>query len=390
MNSSTPHYDADLYSDAAIAEPYGHYRAIRDAGPAVWLPRNNMWVVGRFADVRAVLRDHQTFSSARGVAANPEVNDMSIGNTVTSDPPEHTKMRGIIRAPLTPPALEAIAPQVQAGADALVERLVKRGSFDAIEDLARHLPVTIVSELVGLPEAGRAHMLRWASATFDALGPMNDRARAALPAITELRTYCQRPDTIANMKPDGWAAAIWKAAERGEISPERCPVMMRDYISPSLDTTILATGSLIWLFGRHPEQWDRVRSDPALIPSAISEAVRLESPIRGFTRHVTRDCLIDGTPVPAGARVLVLYASANRDERKWTDPERFDVLRDVREHVGFGFGIHVCVGMHLARLEMTALLTALARRVSRFELGAPVWAANNVLHGLQSLPVTLH
>ena len=389
MQGDAPQYDVDLYGDEAIADPYGHYRAIRDAGPAVWLPRNGLWAVGRFADVRAVLRDHRTFSSARGVAANAEVNDTAVGTTVTSDPPEHTAMRGVVRTPLVPAALEAIALRIQAEADALIDRLVARGSFDAVADLARHLPLTIVSDLVGLPADGRASMLRWASATFDALGPMNARGRAALPDVLELRAYCQRPDTIDGLRPDGWAAALWKAAERGELPADKCPVMMRDYISPSLDTTILATASLIRLLAIHPEQWERVRADPALIPAAINEAVRLESPIRGFTRHVTQDCAIGGTPIPAGARVLVLYASANRDERKWSDPERFDVTRDVRDHVGFGFGIHVCVGMHLARLEMTALLTALARRVTRIEAGPPVWTVNNVLHGLDSLPVSV-
>ena len=119
-------------------------------------------------------------------------------------------------------------------------------------------------------------------------------------------------------------------------------------------------------------------------------AIRLESPIRAFTRVAARDCEIDGAPVPAGARLLVLYASANRDERRWKDPERFDVEREAQTHLGFGFGAHICAGMHLARLEMTALLKALASRVERFELGEPIWATNNVLRGLASLPVRVH
>jgi hypothetical protein len=232
-------------------------------------------------------------------------------------------------------------------------------------------------------------MLRWASATFNALGPMNERGRAALPDVADLRAYCQAPDTVGALKPGGWAAAIWEAGRSGKVPLDRCPVMMRDYISPSLDTTIMATGSLIWLLGRHPDQWNTLRADHALIPAAINEAVRLESPIRGFTRCATRDHEIGGTPIAKGDRVLVLYGSANRDERKWENPERFDIRRDVRDHVGFGFGVHVCVGMHLARLEMAALLTALQQRVERFEVGEPVWAVNNVIHGLESLQVRI-
>lgn len=386
---SAPAYDVDLYDDAALAAPHTIYRTIRDLGPVVRLPRHDLWAVGRFADVRTVLRDHATFSSAHGVGVDSAVNAGSVGNTVQSDPPEHTRQRQLVRAPLGVPALEPVAPRIRAEADALVDRLVVRGRFDAIADFARHLPLTIVSKLVGLPEDGRARMLEWASATFDALGPMNERGRDALPLVREFRGYCQRPETLEGLAPDGWAATLRRAAERDGIAPERCVAMMRDYISPSLDTTILATGSLLRLLGTHPEQWEAVRADPSLIPGAINETVRLESPIRGFTRRAARDCEIGGTPVPEGARVLVLYASANRDERKWPDAERFDVRRDVRDHVGFGFGIHVCVGMHLARLEMTALLTALARRVPRFTVGEPTWLRNNVLHGLAALPVII-
>ena len=382
-----PCYDVDLYDDEVIADPYPHYQAIRDAGPAVWLPKNDVWAIGRFADVRRVLRDHRTFSSAQGVAANEATNRASLGNTITSDPPEHTKKRSIIGAPLAPRALAAVKPRIETEAQALVERLMSRGRFDAVADLARHLPLAIVSDLVGLPEQGRANMLRWAAATFDVLGVQNARWHAAMPQVQEFHAFCNNPDTAARLRPDGWAAALWQAAERGEIPLDKCPAMMRDYISPSLDTTILATASLIWLFGRHPEQWDLVRADTSLIPSAIDEAVRLESPLRGFTRVVTNDCDVDGTSLPAGARVLVLYASANRDERKWQEPERFDVRREVREQVGFGFGMHTCAGMHLARMEMTALVTALAARVQRFEIGEPVWASNNVLHGFACLPV---
>ena len=126
-----------------------------------------------------------------------------------------------------------------------------------------------------------------------------------------------------------------------------------------------------------------------LISSAISEAIRLESPIRGFTRVATENVEFEGVELAAGSRVLVLYASANRDERKWEEPEKFDVRREARDHLGFGIGAHVCAGMHLARLEMTALITAFTRRVSRFELGEPTRAINNVLRGFARLPVTV-
>jgi cytochrome P450 len=164
---------------------------------------------------------------------------------------------------------------------------------------------------------------------------------------------------------------------------------MRDYLGPSLDTTIFATANMIMLFGRNPDQWEFLRSDPSLVANAINEAIRLESPIRGFTRCLTRDHMLGPTMLRRGDRALLLFASANRDERKWQHADQFDIRRKANEHVGFGYGIHTCAGMHLARLEMQALLRALIARVRRFTIGEPVAARNNVLRGLQKLPVSV-
>lgn len=230
-------------------------------------------------------------------------------------------------------------------------------------------------------------MLRWASATFNVLGTMNERGCTAMKDVQEMRGYLGSVAIRERLRPGSWGQRIFDAGDRGEVEPERCPVLMRDYLGPSLDTTIFATANLILLFGQHPDQWDLVRQDPALIPNAINEALRLESPLRGFTRHLTADATIGDAVIPAGSRVLLLYASANRDERKWQDPERFDVRRRASDHLGFGNGTHMCAGLHLARLEMTALLEALVEKVARFDIGEPVRALNNVLRGLASLPV---
>ncbi|WP_375304290.1 cytochrome P450 [Bradyrhizobium sp. A11] len=333
------------------------------------------------------MRNPSLFSSAQGVAANDHVNEMSRGTTLASDAPLHDRLRAIIAAPLLPRALEQIGPEIRAEARRLVEDLVSRGRFDAVTDLAQHLPLTIVSKLVGLEEYGRGSMLRWASATFNVLGAMNDRACAAMADVQEMRHYLGGSAVRERLRAGSWGDRIFAAADRGEIEPERCPVLMRDYLGPSLDTTIFATANLILLFGKYPDQWDLVRQDPALIPGAINEALRLESPIRGFTRHLTDDATIGDVTLPKASRVLLLYASANRDERKWQDPERFDVRRRASDHLGFGNGTHMCAGLHLARLEMTALLEVLVEKVRHFDIGEPVLALNNVLRGLASLPV---
>ncbi|MDD1534327.1 MULTISPECIES: cytochrome P450 [unclassified Bradyrhizobium] len=382
-----PVYDVDLYADDVLRQPYRHYRALRDLGTAVWLPRNGLYAVGRFEDVRAALRNSGLFSSAEGVAANDHVNEMSRGTTLASDAPLHDRLRAIIAAPLLPRALEQIGPEIRREARRLVEDLVSRGRFDAVTDLAQHLPLTIVSKLVGLEDYGRGSMLRWASATFNVLGAMNDRACAAMADVQEMRHYLGGSAVRERLRPGSWGDRIFAAADRGEVEPERCPVLMRDYLGPSLDTTIFATANLILLFGKYPDQWDIVRQDPGLIPGAINEALRLESPIRGFTRHLTDDATIGDVTLPKASRVLLLYASANRDERKWQDPERFDVRRRASDHLGFGNGTHMCAGLHLARLEMTALLEVLVEKVRHFDIGEPVLALNNVLRGLASLPV---
>lgn len=380
-------YDVDLYSDEVLLDPYPHYRALRELGAVVWLPRNGLHAVARFDDVRAALRNPAVFSSAHGVAANDHVNTISRGTTLASDAPLHDRLRAIIAAPLLPRALEQIAPEIKAEARRLVEDLVARGQFDAVSDLAQHLPLTIVSKLVGLEDHGRSSMLRWAAATFNVLGSMNARACTALKDVQEMRAYLGGEDIRTRLRPGSWGDRVFAAADRGEVEPERCPVLMRDYLGPSLDTTIFATANLVLLFGRHPEQWNLVREDPALIPNAINEALRLESPVRGFTRHLAADATIGELTIPRESRVLLLYASANRDERKWQEPERFDVKRRANDHLGFGNGTHMCAGLHLARLEMTALLEVLVERVACFEIGEPVPALNNVLRGLASLPV---
>lgn len=385
--SGQPIYDVDLYSDEVLLDPYPHYKALRDLGAVVWLPRNDLHAVARFEDVRAVLRNPAVFSSAQGVAANEHVNTISRGTTLASDAPLHDRLRAIIAAPLMPRALEEIAPAIRTEARRLVDELVARGQFDAVSDLAQHLPLTIVSKLVGLEDYGRSSMLRWAAATFNVLGSMNARACTALKDVQEMRAYLGGDEIRSRLRPGSWGDHVFAAADRGEVEPERCPVLMRDYLGPSLDTTIFATANLVLLFGRHPGQWDLVRSDPALIPNAINEALRLESPVRGFTRHLAADATIGGLTIPRESRVLLLYASANRDERKWQEPERFDVKRRANDHLGFGNGTHMCAGLHLARLEMTALLEVLVERVAGFEIGEPVLALNNVLRGLASLPV---
>jgi cytochrome P450 len=380
---------ADLYSDAAIRDPHPLYRAIRDLAPAVWLAAHGVFAIGRFHDVRAALRADGVLVSGRGVALNDFVNQLPSRTTLTSDGELHRRRRSVLMKPMMPSALAEVRPEIERMADALVAELSARASFDGIADFARHLPVRVVSRLVGLPEEGRERMLDWAAATFDALGPANARARAAGALLGEMVEYATgvKSDTLA---PNGWAARLFAASDEGRIDPEDARGLLVDYIAPSLDTTILGTGHLLYLLGKHPAQYDLVRANPELIPSAVHEALRFESPVRAFTRFAAAAYEDDGVSIPAGERVLVLYGSANRDERRYADPDRFDVTRDARDHLGFGHGVHRCAGGHLAQLELEALLRALVARVRRIEVGEPVVLPSNVLRGYRSFPAAFH
>ncbi len=386
--TEVPVYDPDIFDDAAIRDPFPHYEAIRELGPVVRLAAQGIYAVGRYAEVTRVLRDPATFVSSRGLSLQQKVNDILVGSTLNSDPPEHDATRAVTGAPLLPGALVEHAPRIEAAAERLIDALVARREFDAVTDLATYLPVTIVAELVGLPDAGRDRLLSWASATFNLFGPDNERARAAFADLESLRDFLRVHGQPDELKPGGWARRIFEVGPQRGIPPETCAQLMRDYINPSLDTTISATGQAIWFFAQNPDQWDLLRAEPALVDNAIEEVVRLATPIRAFSRFAVRDADVGGTTVPAGSRVLVIYASANRDPRKYADPDAFDVRRDVHDHVGFGHGVHMCMGMHLARLEMRCLLHALARRVERFEIvGGHSVAMNNTIRALATLPV---
>lgn len=380
--------DVDPYTDENLLDPWDTYRELRDAGPAVWLRKHNMYALTRYDSVKRALRDWEAFPSSQGVMMNDEMNKVLRGNTLCSDGAEHDQLRRVVARPLTPKAVKALEGGIVGEAERLVDRLVERRTFDAVTDLAEHLPVNIVSTAIGLPEEGRERMLVWASEMFNCFGPMNERTVASFAILGEMMEYATTQAVPGKLKAGSWAEAVHHAADRGEVPRAACPVMMIDYMGPSLDTTIFGISSAIWLFAQHPDQWDLVREDPSLVPGAINEVLRLEAPIQDFSRYVASDYDMDGVVLPADSRAIVFYGAANRDERQFPDPDRFDVRRNAH-HLAFGFGAHACVGMNLARMEMSALFTALARRVRRFHVEDSERALHNILRGFTSMRVTV-
>jgi cytochrome P450 len=385
---TAPACEADLFTDEARLNPYPIYAELRRLGPVVYLPRHEVYAVSRYAEVAEVLDRWALYSSAEGVTMSAQLNEALKGViTLFLDPPEHEGVREVLGRPLRPNLVRQLTPTIEAEASAIVDRLVERGTFDAATDLAEHLPMTVVSKLVGLGEHGRTNMLRWAAATWESQGPPNQRAQDAGPIVEEFIDFARNVAVPGNLEPGGWAAQLYDAAEAGDLARDRCPFMMVDYVTPSLDTTIYAVSNAIRLFAEHPDQWELLRSEPSLVPHAINETLRIESPVQQFTRVVTADHKLSGVDLAKGSRVMILYGSANRDERKYLDPERFDITRRPSDHLSFGRGEHVCIGMQLARLEMSSLLRALIPRVSRFEIVDSEKVLSNALNGMKSLTV---
>ena len=386
-----PGYGGNLFAEEGILDPYRHYRAIRDLAPVVQLREPDLLAVGRYDDVRAVLGDHETFVSGQGVLLNDVANKLTRGTTLASDPPLHDHLKKVVAHRLTPRALRDERNSIEAKADALVRRVLDLDVVDGVADLAQAMPMSVVPDFLGFPEDCRPHLLTWAEGAIEAGAPVSDRTPAAVAAATELGSYAVGLVENRGLLPGSLGDDVLAAAYRGEVSAEQCPALLLDYFGPSMETTISALGSALALFAEHPEQWDLLRANPALVTGAFNEVVRLESPLRGFTRVAARDTAIGGLPVPAGARVLVLFASANRDERKWDGPEVFDITRRNADHLGLGYGVHYCAGQGLARLEVTAVLTALAASVTRIELaGEPARWISGMARAYTSLPLRLH
>jgi cytochrome P450 len=383
-------YRPNIYTEAAVVDPYPHYQRLRRLGPVVWLRRHGAYALPCYAECKATLRDDTTFVSGKGVALNPLSNRLSRGTTLNSDGADHDRRRKLVAHRLLPRALHDLAAAVDQQAAAIVDTAVRRRTVDAVDDLASALPLAVVPDLVGWPRDERGLLIDWAGATFDVLGPFNWRAVKSFPRSLQMLRFARNVVRSRTVLDGSMVDELLAAVDAGTVSREQCTALLIDYIAPSLDTTIGAISNAVYLLGAHPEQWELLKNDPSLIPNALNEILRYESPLRAFARLARRDTHIAGVPIPAGSRVLVMYASANRDEREWNNPEAFDIRRDAGRHLGFGNGAHACAGQALACLETAAMLRALIERVDRIHLGdKPTWAVNNIIRRHQSLPVTL-
>ena len=276
----------------------------------------------------------------------------------------------------------------EAEAERLVEELVSHGSFDAVQDLAIPYPLKVMGDAVGVPAEGRECLLPFSNMLFNSFGPENDIFRDTLvesrDVIPRLVAQCER----SSLTPDGLGAQIYRQADEGRLAKEHAPAVVRSMLSAGFDTTVAGIGNAVYAFMENPAEWQRLRAEPALARTAFDEVIRWEAPVQTFFRTTSREVEIGSVTIPRDRKVLLLLAAANRDPRRWEEPDRLDVTRKTLGHVAFGNGIHACVGMMIARLEAELLLAAFARRVLRFEkAGEPVRRRNNTLRAFARLPV---
>ncbi|MBV9747363.1 MAG: cytochrome P450 [Acetobacteraceae bacterium] len=394
MLHDAPVSGIDPFSAEFFEDPHRIHAALREAGPVVWLSRYQVWAVARYAEVHAVLSDWETFSSARGVGIEDfaKVKPWRLKSLVLeTDPPLHDRTRKVLGRVLSPGVMRTLRERFAEEADRIVGALAARREIDAITDLAEAYPLTVFPDAVGMKREDRHFLLPYGNMVFNSFGPRNaffDAAvREAQPVIEWVQAQSQRPA----LAPAGFGAQIHAAADAGELTEAEAPMVVRSLLSAGVDTTVSGIGAALYCLARFPDQFRRLRENPGLTRHAFEEAVRFESPVQTFFRTTARAVEIGGLPVGEGEKVLMFLGAANRDPRRWERPDEYDIERSLSGHVGFGNGIHACVGQLLARLEGECVLSALARHVEAIEICGPVRRRyNNTLRGLASLPVILH
>ena len=291
---------------------------------------------------------------------------------------------------LSPRALRGLREQFEREADELVGRLVDKGSFDAVRELAEVYPLRVFPDAVGLPEEGRQYLLPYGNMAFNAFGPHNNLLAKSMENMEEIQNGIMNMTRREALSPDGFGAQIWAAADAGEIPQEEAPLLVRSLLTAGVDTTVNGISSACYCAAMFPDQWRLVRENPAMVKFAFEEAVRFESPVQTFFRTISRPTELGGMALPKDEKILLFLGAANRDPRRFENPDVYDIKRKVSGHVGFGMGVHQCVGQHVARFEGEIVLTALARRVERWEIaGEPKRRLNNTLRAWDSLPVSV-
>ncbi len=390
---SVPHLDVDPFAIDFFENPFPAQEALREAGSVVYLDKWRVYGVARYAEVHAVLNDPATFCSSRGVGLSDFKKEKPWrppSLILEADPPAHTRTRAVLSKVLSPAVMKQIRDRFAAAAETKLDELLQRRTIDAIPDLAEAYPLSVFPDAMGLRQEGREHLLAYAGVVFNAFGPPNELRQAAIERSAPHQAYVAEQCQRQNLAPGGFGACVHAFSDTGEITADEAPLLVRSLLSAGLDTTVNGLGAAIYCLARFPDQMARLRADPSLARNAFEEAVRFESPVQTFFRTTTREVEIGGYLIGEGEKVLMFLGAANRDPRRWDEPDRYDITRKTSGHVGFGSGIHMCVGQLVARLEGEVVLAALARRGVSIEINGPVKRRyNNTLRGLESLPIIM-
>lgn len=396
----------DPWNPEFVAHPYDAYRDLRDNDPVSFFEPAGQWLVARHADVNALVRDrrlgrsylHTATHEEFGREPEPDFQEpfwrVIRAGMLDVEPPVHTRLRRLVSKAFTPRMVESLRPRVRRIATELTEGLVERGGGDLLAEVAEPLPVTVIAEMLGVPEADR-HLLRPWSADICGmyeLHPSPEAQHTAVRAATEFAAYLRDLARARRERPgDDMISALAQVVDDGDRLTEdeligTCVLLL----NAGHEATVNATGSGWWALFRNPGELARLRADPGLMPAAVEEVLRYDTPAQMFERWVLEDVEAGGVTIPRGAEVALLFGSANRDPEVFDEPDRLDVGRVDNPHISFGAGIHFCLGAPLARVEMAESFAALLRLAPRLELAEePAWKPSYIMRGLESLNVTV-
>lgn len=405
VESQTLQVDLYKYDPAFAADPYPVYTRMRETSPIhrVTLPDGRgAWLVTRYEDAAAVLRDKRFVKNWRNalgaeevarVPPVPEAVKLVKENMLYADPPDHARLRRLVSGAFTPDLADRMRPRVQEIANELLDAVKDKGRMDLCKHYAFPLPTIVIAEMLGLPAKDRDKFRDWTDAAAS-----GDGTREYLEKITpDMRDFAEYLRAVFERKredpKDDLMSALARAGEPGDrLSEDELLGMAVALLVGGHENTanIIATGTLALL--RHPEQFERLRTEPSLIDAAVEELLRYENPVEKATERFAReDVAIGGTVIPKGEMVLVVLAAANRDPQRFPDPEELDVARADNKHLAFGKGIHHCLGAPLARVEARIAIGTLLRRMPNLRLTVSpeslIWRPGLLFRSLRSLPV---
>jgi cytochrome P450 len=382
---------AESLDDEAMyaGDPFPLYAQLRREAPVAWNGKLGYWAVSRHADVVAVSRDSEQFCSVKGILTfEIGVEYPTPPTMMHTDPPEHTRYRKLVQPGFAPSVIRALEPAVRERARGLVAALESGEAVDFVSAVSVPFPLMIISELLGVGDDW-PRFFEWSEASIPGASPMTPEERAQLMA--EMQEYLLEMTRARRGDPrDDLVSVLANVEIDGEnLTDAELVMFLNQLLVAGNETTRNMISGGMWAFAQHPDQWKRLVDDRSLVPSTVEEWLRWTTSVIAFMRTATTDTVVGGTPIAAGDPLLLLYASANRDELEFgPTADQFDIGRQPNHHVAFGFGAHFCIGAALARLEGRALLDALLDRFTVVEpAGAIERTPSSIIAGVRSAPL---